>query len=71
MMKTGWFGRPDGRNGSRTHIVNGKHRPICGARFARSMIFQVCINGISEKDTECANCRGVVRRLFQAAEKQS
>jgi hypothetical protein len=71
-MKTGWFGSAKpGRNGSLTHIVNDDHLPICGARFAKDMQFQVCRNGADETITECSTCKGILRRALAASSSRS
>lgn len=64
-MQTGWFGKPGGHNGSLTHIVNDEFRPICGVRFAKSMLFQVCKNGVDSTITECSKCKSALRRALE------
>jgi hypothetical protein len=58
-MQTGYFANPETGRSSKVHVVDGNHKPICGAQIGEGMEYQWCSRRIVIRYVDCRHCRNI------------
>ncbi len=59
-MQTGYFANT--KIGTKVHVVDENHIPVCGSIINDDKKFQRCAGGIKFDYIECEHCRTIIRK---------